>query len=84
MYTRCLIQSLILHHTVVLDQRSIKRFVFDSLQEIVLPGSILIDSANDDVEAPQDPRFQIVQKMDSFIARAADVSIYALTYNQSS
>lgn len=60
---------------IVLDQRSIKRFVFDSLQEIILPGSILVDPANDAVEAPQDPRFQIVQKMDIFVSRAADVSL---------
>ena len=60
---------------IVLDQRSVKRFVFDNLREIILPGSILVDPTNDNVEAPQDPRFQIVQKMDFFISRAADVSL---------
>ena len=61
---------------VVLDRRSIKRFLFDSLEEMVLPGSVLIDAANDEVEAPHDPRFQIVKKMDDFVTRTADVSCY--------
>ena len=60
---------------VVLDQRSVKCFLFDSLEEIILPGSILIDTANDDVEAPHDPRFQIGEKMALFVTRAADVSL---------
>ena len=61
---------------IVLDRRLIKRFLFDSLEEMVLPGSILIDAANDEVEAPHDPRFQIVKKMDDFITRTADVSFH--------
>lgn len=77
MYIRGLVQSLILHDTVVLNQRSIKQFLFDSLEEMVLPASMLIDTANDDVEAPQDPRFQIVGRMDTFISRTADVSYSA-------
>lgn len=60
---------------IVLDQRSVKRFVFDSLLEVILPGSILVDPTNDNVEAPQDPRFQIVQRMDLFMSRAADVGL---------
>ena len=39
----------------------------------------MIDPANDDVEAPQDPRFQIVQKMNVFISRVADVRAYDST-----
>ena len=65
---------------VVLDRRSIKQFLFDSLGEMVLPGSILIDSANDEVEPPHDPRFQIVKKMDEFITRTADVSCHGYSY----
>ena len=74
-YIRCLVQSLILHNMNVLDQRSIKRLLFDSLEEIVLPGSVVVDTANDDVEAPHDPRFQIVKKMELFEQRVADVRL---------
>lgn len=53
---------------------SFKKLLFDDLEEIVLPASLLIDPANGDIEAPQDPRFQILKKMDAFVTRAADVS----------
>lgn len=52
---------------------SFKKLVFDDLKEIVLPANLLVDPANENVEAPQDPRFQIWKKMDSFVIRAADV-----------
>ena len=62
----------------VLETMSIKQLIFDDLEEIVMPASSLIDSANAHVEAPQDPRFQIYEKMDHFITRAADVSTSSL------
>ena len=54
---------------------SFKQLLFDDLEDTVLPASILVDPANSDVEAPQDPRFQILRKMDLFVTRAADVSV---------
>lgn len=57
----------------VLGTMSFKRLVFDDLEEMVLPADLLVDPANENVEAPQDPRFQIWKKMDSFVIRAADV-----------
>ena len=41
----------------------------------MLPADLLIDPANSDVEAPQDPRFQISKMMDAFVTKAADVSL---------
>lgn len=52
---------------------SLKQLLFDDLEEISLPADILVDDANSDVEAPQDPRFQIAKQMDNFVQRAADV-----------
>lgn len=57
----------------VLGTMSVKQVLFDDLAEIVLPANILLDPANGDVEAPQDPRFQILKKVDAFVARVADV-----------
>ena len=59
----------------VLGTISLKKFLFDDLEELVLPADILIDSANRDIEAPQDRRFQISNRMDAFVERAADVSL---------
>ncbi len=59
----------------VLGTMSFKKLLFDDLEEIVLPADILVDPANGNIEAPQDPRFQILKKMDAFVTRAADVSM---------
>ena len=58
----------------VLDRMSVKQLLFDDLEEISLPASILIDPKNDEWEAPQHPRFQVNAKMETMIARSADVS----------
>ena len=58
----------------VVGTMSFKQLLLDDLEGIVLPADLLVDSANGDVEVPQDPRFQIHKRMDNFIKRAADVS----------
>lgn len=58
----------------VLRSTSIKQLLFDDLEEVVLPADLLLDPANDDVEAPQDPRFQIVRKMEAFLSRSGPVT----------
>lgn len=72
-YIRCLLQSLIEDEIRNEGATSIKRFVFNDLGQIVLPANMLIDPANDLVEAPHDPRFQIARKMEAFVLRAAEV-----------
>ena len=59
----------------VLGIISIKKFLFDDFEELVLPADVLIDPANGDIEAPQDPRFQISKRMDAFVTKAANVSL---------
>ena len=58
----------------VLDRMSVKQLLFDDLEDVSLPASILVDPKNDEWEAPQHPRFQINAKMETLIARSADVS----------
>lgn len=53
---------------------SFEQVMLDDLEEIVLPADVLVDQTNSDAEAPQDPRFQIAQRMNDFILRAANVS----------
>ena len=72
-YIRCLLQSLIEDEIRIKGAISTKQFVFDDLGQIVLPANLLIDPANDLVEAPHDPRFQIARKMEAFALRAAEV-----------
>lgn len=58
----------------VLGRMSIKQLLFDDLAETVLPGDLLVDMQNGDVEVPGDPRFQIAKSMDVFITRVSEVS----------
>ena len=60
----------------ILGSLSIQQFIFDDLEEIVLPADILVDPANTSVEAPNDLRFQIAKKMDVFVGRCGEVSIF--------
>lgn len=71
-YIRCLLQSLIFSEMRVLGTISLKQLLFDDFEELVLPADILVDPANYDIEAPQDPRFQISKTMDAFVTKAAD------------
>lgn len=55
----------------VLGSMSIRMILDDDLSIITLPGSPWLDRINDEVEAPQDPRFTIAQQMELFRQRAA-------------
>lgn len=65
----------------MLENIPVKRFVYDSLEELVLPGSVLLDPANERVEMPTDPRFKIAACMDDFVRRMAQpfVDLYRST-----
>ncbi|KAI9803933.1 MAG: hypothetical protein M1833_000214 [Piccolia ochrophora] len=69
-YIRSLLQALLFNDMNVLGRMSVKQLLFDDLAEMVLPDDVIIDPDNSLVEAPQDPRFQIAQRMEAFIARA--------------
>ena len=74
-YIRSLLQSLIFSEMRVLGSVALKQLLFDDFEELVLPADVLIDPANDEIEAPQDPRFQISKRMDAFVTKAANVSL---------
>ena len=74
-YVRCLLQSLIFSEMRVLGTISLKQLLLDDIEEVVLPADVLVEPANGDVEAPQDPRFQISKRMDAFVIKAANVSL---------
>ena len=74
-YVRCLLQSLVFSETRILGTISLKQFLLDDFEELVLPADVLVDPANDDIEAPQDPRFQISKRMDAFVMKAANVGL---------
>ena len=60
--------------TGVLGELTVKEFVTDDLEELVLPASWLLDPGNDSIEGPHDPRFHVAKKMSSFIGRAGRVT----------
>lgn len=74
MFIRCLVQSMIETETGVLGELTVKEFVTDDLEELVLPASWLLDPGNDDIEAPHDPRFQVAKKLNDFVGRAGRVN----------
>lgn len=57
----------------VLGTMSLKQLLFGDLEEISLPADVLVDHCNSEIEAPQDPRFQIAKRMEEFVKRSADV-----------
>lgn len=59
----------------VLGKLTIVKLIFDDLDELVLPADILIDPANENVEAPHDPRFLIANEMRGFALRVGDVGL---------
>ncbi|KAL9579739.1 MAG: hypothetical protein Q9212_004928 [Teloschistes hypoglaucus] len=71
-YIRCLLQSILFHDMKILGTVTITKLVFDDLEELTLPADILLDPANGNVEAPQNPRFQIAQAMREHVLRIGD------------
>ncbi|RAL15298.1 N-alpha-acetyltransferase 35, NatC auxiliary subunit [Aspergillus homomorphus CBS 101889] len=68
-YIRSLVQSLIVSNRTILGAVPAKQFLYDELEQIVLPSSILLQASADEIEVPSDPRFQIAQHMDVFTKR---------------
>ncbi|KAL4987118.1 Mak10 subunit, NatC N-terminal acetyltransferase-domain-containing protein [Aspergillus falconensis] len=68
-YTRSLVQSIIMNQSTVLGAVPVKQFLYDELAALVLPSSILLEASLDETEVPSDPRFQIAQLMDGFVRR---------------
>lgn len=70
-YIRTLLQSFLFKDMEVLGHMSIRQLMDNDLSIITLPGSVLLDRANDEVEAPQDPRFIVAEQMEIFRKKAA-------------
>lgn len=70
-YIRTLLQNYVFKDMVLLGVLSIRQVFDDDLSIITLPCSQLLDPANDNVEAINDPRFAIAHQMDVFRQRAA-------------
>ncbi|EED14819.1 amino-acid N-acetyltransferase subunit Mak10, putative [Talaromyces stipitatus ATCC 10500] len=70
-YIRCLMQAFIVNEMKILGSKPAKQLFYDDLRDLVLPLSSLLDEHNAEIEVPSDPRFQIHQSMESFVARVA-------------
>ena len=70
-YIRALLQNFLFNDMVILGRLSIRQVLDDDLSIVVLPNSLLLDPANDDVEAPHHPRYGIAHQMELFRQRAA-------------
>ncbi|SPO03441.1 related to MAK10 Glucose-repressible protein [Cephalotrichum gorgonifer] len=72
-YTRCLLQGIIFNDMVILTNKSMRQVMDDDFSMVSMSYSTLIDRANDEIEAPHDPRFLIAQHMEQFRQRTAPV-----------
>ncbi|TDZ23369.1 N-alpha-acetyltransferase 35, NatC auxiliary subunit [Colletotrichum orbiculare MAFF 240422] len=70
-FVRTLLQSFLFKDMEVLGHKSIRQLLDDDFCIVSLPDSILLDRANDDIEATHDPRFAVAEHMESFRQRAA-------------
>ncbi|KAF3355443.1 hypothetical protein VdG1_04128 [Verticillium dahliae VDG1] len=70
-YIRTLLQNFLFKDMEVLGHMSIRMLLDNDLAIVALPCSTLLDRANDDVEAPQDPRFIVAETMEAFRQKAA-------------
>lgn len=70
-FIRTLLQSYLFKDMILLGTLSVRQVLDEDLATIVLPGSILLDRANDETEAVHDPRYAIAHQMELFRQRAA-------------
>ncbi|KAF9877645.1 hypothetical protein CkaCkLH20_04780 [Colletotrichum karsti] len=70
-FVRTLLQSFLFKDMEVLGHKSIRQLLDDDFSIVSLPNSPLLDRANDEIEAIQDPRFTVAAQMESFRQRAA-------------
>ncbi|KXX81657.1 N-alpha-acetyltransferase 35, NatC auxiliary subunit [Madurella mycetomatis] len=70
-YIRTLLQNFLFQDMVILGRLSIRQVLDDDLSIVTLPCSILLDPANDAVEAPHHPLYAIAHQMELFRQRAA-------------
>lgn len=70
-YIRTLLQNFLFQDMVILGRLSIRQVLDDDLSIVALPCSILLDPANDAVEAPHHPLYAIAHQMEVFRQRAA-------------
>jgi N-alpha-acetyltransferase 35, NatC auxiliary subunit len=70
-YIRALVQSFLMDREShkVLGRLTPKQFLLSSLVSVVLPNSQMLDPANDLVEAPNNPRFQMARLVTEFDAK---------------
>jgi N-alpha-acetyltransferase 35, NatC auxiliary subunit len=70
-YIRALVQSFLMDREShkVLGRLTSKQFLLSSLLNVVLPNSQMLDPANDLVEAPKNPRFQMARLITEFDGR---------------
>jgi N-alpha-acetyltransferase 35, NatC auxiliary subunit len=68
-YIRALLQSFLDRDEKVLGRYSDKMFIFDDLQRLVLPTTLLLNQSNDNVEVLSDKRFQITKELDKFVSK---------------
>ncbi|KAG6005333.1 hypothetical protein E4U21_000248 [Claviceps maximensis] len=70
-YIRTLLQTFLFNAMEILGSMSLRQLIDDNFSIITLPGHQLLDRENDEIEAPQDPRFIMSQQMELFRQRAA-------------
>ncbi|CCX30815.1 Similar to N-alpha-acetyltransferase 35, NatC auxiliary subunit; acc. no. Q7T322 [Pyronema omphalodes CBS 100304] len=79
-YTRSLIQTLFCKDLRICGKLPIRDILYDDVRELCNPPAKLFDPKNDECEAPSNPKFQIAERMEWFIARAGRLYIELYKY----
>lgn len=66
-YVRAVLQSLLNRGNKILDSCTTRDCILQDLRRFTLPGSPILDSANQLVEVPTDRRFQITKALHDFV-----------------
>ncbi|KAJ4271653.1 N-alpha-acetyltransferase, non-catalitic subunit [Fusarium torreyae] len=70
-FVRTLLQTFLFNEMEVLGSMSIRMILDDDFSIVSMPASPQLDRSNDEIEFPQDPRFNVAQQMELFRQRAA-------------
>ncbi|KAL7795191.1 Mak10 subunit, NatC N-terminal acetyltransferase domain-containing protein [Trichoderma ceciliae] len=70
-YVRTLLQTFLFDAMEVLGSMSIRQLLDDDFAILTMPAHQYLDRINDEVEAIQDPRYDMAQQMELFRTRAA-------------
>ncbi|KAI9894810.1 MAG: hypothetical protein M1814_000029 [Vezdaea aestivalis] len=70
-FIRAILQYIIFDRLPSWRRVSTKEMIFEELENLVIPGTVFTDRANDEVELPSDPRYGIATTMEAVLQKVS-------------